>query len=203
MPLSDNLNVVAGSNGLPVGTPIGTVVATWSGQEVHMSPVAIMLTTGAESSRTAVLVDSSNPLPVANQTGGLTDGDTANVVTQNGKTLAVGNQFLTPKFAKIDRNTTGDGVAVVQLVSGKKIRVLRLRLVCLLANGIKWQSGTTNAAGGTNTDLDPVESYGDRGGYSENYCPLGIMETLVGEALKLNLSVASQVSGQMTYVEAP
>ena len=33
------------------------------------------------------------------------------------------------------------------------------------------------------------------------YCPLGIMETVAGEALDINNSAAVAVSGELTYAE--
>jgi hypothetical protein len=131
-------------------------------------------------------------------------GRTTDSVAAAAQTDALMNGLtaLTPKFAQINRATNADGAAVVNLVSSKKIRVVRLTFVCAAAVGVKWQSSTSNSSGaGSNTDLTPVMSFAANGGVSDAYCPLGLFETNAGEALKLNLNGAQQVSGYLTYVE--
>lgn len=198
---------------LPGGLLIATRGATYSGDaNAQIAPTGLVSLAGADEAKTATDV----PLPTVLGTGGGLKvdivGDTGtpsaldaqNVagVSLNSKAMMDGAATLTPKFAKIDRATAVDGAAVVNLVSGKKIRVLRYRLIPAGDVGVKWQSSTSNSTGtGTNTDLGPVESYKAGGGITEEFCPVGIMETAVGEALKLNLNAAVQVSGNLTYVE--
>jgi hypothetical protein len=113
-----------------------------------------------------------------------------------------GTTELTPKFAKIDRVTNADGAAVVNLVSAKKIRVVKLTLISAGTVSVKWQSSTNNSSGsGVNTDLTPLMSLVANVGMSDSYCPVGIIETVAGEGLKLNLNAAVQVSGYLTYLE--
>lgn len=109
--------------------------------------------------------------------------------------------ILTPKYAKIDRATSGDGAAVVNLVASKKIRVIKLSFVCGGAVNVKWQSAAQNAAGGTVTDLGGLMTFISSTGIAEPECWQGIFETAAGEALKLNLSAAVQVGGYLTYIE--
>lgn len=204
-------------SGAPATVPAGTVFAarsvTYSGDpNALIGPTGLVTFSGADDAKTATDV----PLPTALSTNNgfkvaivddsgvasALDADTLAAVTQNTKTIMNGTTSLTPKFAKIDRATNADGAAVVNLVASKKIRVLRYRFICAGAVGVKWQSSTSNSTGaGTNTDLDPVESYAANGGITEAFCPLGIMETAAGEALKLNLNAAVQVSGNLTYIE--
>lgn len=113
-----------------------------------------------------------------------------------------GTTALTPKFASISRATNADGAAVVNLVSSKKIRVVAYDLVVIGAVGVKWQSSTSNSTGaGVNTDLCGLKSFAANGGEVKGFNPLGYFETVAGEALKLNLNAAVQVSGELTYVE--
>lgn len=198
---------------LPGSLVIATRAVTYSGDaNAHIAPSGLVSFGGSDDAKTATDV----PLPTTiGANGGLKvdivgDTGTASVldaqnlagVSLNTKAMLDGATTITPKFAKIDRATNADGAAVVSLVASKKIRVLRYRLIPAGDVGIKWQSSTSNSTGtGTNTDLDPVESYKAGGGITEAFCPVGIMETAVGEALKLNLNAAVQVSGNLTYVE--
>lgn len=157
----------------------------------------------------SALIDTA--LPAGNNNIGDVDIATAPAAARTTDSVAAAAQTdalmngltaLTPKFAQINRATNADGAAVVNLVAGKKIRVVRLTFVCAAAVGVKWQSSTSNSTGvGSNTDLTPVMSFAANGGVSDAYCPLGLFETVLGEALKLNLNGAQQVSGYLTYVE--
>jgi hypothetical protein len=108
-------------------------------------------------------------------------------------TLYNGTAALTPQFAIIAASISG-ATTIVAAVGGKRVRVLRWRLS---ANGIvnvKWQShiAPTDISG-----LSYCTQYKDAGG---GYCPLGHFQSVLGEALDLNLSAGVAVSGELTYV---
>lgn len=127
-------------------------------------------------------------------------GKTASVFSTD--TIYNGTTALTPKFAKIDRATNADGAAVVNLVASKKIRVLTHTLICAGTVSYKWQSSTSNSTGaGSNTDLTGLMSHAANTGVADTFSPVGLFETAAGEALKLNLNAAVQVSGYLTYIE--
>jgi len=99
---------------------------------------------------------------------------------------------LIPKFAIISASTSGANT-IVTAVSGKKIRVLSYNFI---ANGnvnAKWQSNTTDISG-----LKYCTQYS---GLVANFNPVGWVETASGEALKLNLSAAIAIGGEITYIE--
>lgn len=92
--------------------------------------------------------------------------------------------------AAISENTTGDKT-IVAAVAGKRIVVTNLVLTVATGNTVTWKSAAAAISGAIS------ESYttGDN--------ELGILETLVGEALVLNLATTDLVSGHLTYVLMP
>lgn len=110
--------------------------------------------------------------------------------------LAVGasGSTLTPKFRALSASTLGTNT-VVATVSAKKIRVVQWIATTKAAVDFKWQSH-----GGT--DLTGLfYGSGAGGGAGGAYNPLGHFETAAGEALDINLSVATTVGGSLVYVE--
>ena len=105
-----------------------------------------------------------------------------------------GTTALTPKFAKIVASSSG-ATQVVAAVSLKKIRVIGVVLLANAAVNVKFQSHTTP------TDLTGLAYFGDKGGFAPGYIPKGHFETLVGEALDINLSGAVAVGGWLIYLE--
>jgi len=105
---------------------------------------------------------------------------------------------LTPAFSAIGTATSGDNT-IVALTSGKKIRILSM---CLIAAGtvnvyLK-DSVTGNNIIGTSTQ--PMNLVANMG-FVLPFNPLGWGETAAGEALVMNLSAATGVSGSITYVK--
>ena len=103
-----------------------------------------------------------------------------------------GRNELVPKFAIITASASGN-TQVVALVASKKIRVVKIFLNSSGTVTAKFQSNTTDISG--NHYL--VAS----SGRDANFCPVGIFETVAGQALNINLSLAVAVSGELVYVE--
>lgn len=114
--------------------------------------------------------------------------------TLDTNTVFASGVAMTPKFAKIAASANGNNTLIAAVV-GKKIRVLSYSFVCALAVTAKFQSGT----GGT--DLTGPMAFGDNGGISAPFCPVGHFETAAGAMLNLFLGSAVVVSGHITYVE--
>jgi ATP-dependent Clp protease protease subunit len=106
----------------------------------------------------------------------------------------------------------GDGMigtpGIVAAVTGKRIRVISLRIKAAAASSAPvayyWRSGVGGTAidgGASNTiPLDKTGAAGS-GGETLQEAKLGWFQTGVGEALVLNLSAAQAVTGSITYVE--
>ena len=93
----------------------------------------------------------------------------------------------------INASAAGDST-VLAAVAGKQIVVLKYSVLCTGgANTITWKS-----SGGT--ALTGPMGYVAQGGISETYCPVGIINTLTGEGLLINLSAATQVGGCLSYI---
>lgn len=91
---------------------------------------------------------------------------------------------------------TGDGTGdqeLVAAVSGKKIRVLYIMLFSSIASNLTLKSGASTTLVGT---LYAPANFG----LTEDF-PSGICETAAGEALNLNVSVATNVGGIVAYIE--
>lgn len=108
-------------------------------------------------------------------------------------TIYNGTTPLTPLFASFAASTLG-ATTIVTGTSGKKIRVLRWRASANGQVNVNLQSHTTTAKA---TGLSYASQYKDFGG---GYCPVGLVETVAGEALDVNLSAAVAVSGELTYI---
>lgn len=108
--------------------------------------------------------------------------------------LMNGSTLLTPKFAKIVASSSG-ATQIVPAVTAKKIRVLGYVVVANAAVNAKFQSHVTP------TDLDGLLYFGVNGGAVAPYNKVGWFETLVGEALDINLSGAVALGGHLVYVE--
>lgn len=80
---------------------------------------------------------------------------------------------------------------VVAGVAGKRIRVFGVALVGLLGTGVKFQSNAT--------DLTGVLSFAANGGMTWNAGSSPWFQTAIGEALNINMSVATTVGGVVTY----
>lgn len=105
--------------------------------------------------------------------------------------LKNGTTNLTPKFAIINA-ASGDN-EIVAAVVGKKIRVLSYQAVLAAAATFRFEDG---AAG---TALTGIMSFGNNGGISVPFSPLGHFETTANTAL--SLEVTGDADGHITYVE--
>jgi hypothetical protein len=108
-------------------------------------------------------------------------------------TVYNGTTALTPAFAAIVASSSG-ATTIVAATGGKKIRVLRWSLSANGAVNVKWQSHVTPT---DLTGLHYMTQFATAGGA---YCPVGIFQTVTGEALDINLSGAVAVGGELTYV---
>lgn len=88
-----------------------------------------------------------------------------------------------------DQNTAADHT-VVAASAGKRHRILAWRLTLAAAVNLTWKSDTTAISG--------VYVFGS-GGVDEGVMPFQGYETAEGEALKLTLSGAVRVSGDIWY----
>jgi len=104
---------------------------------------------------------------------------------------------LTPKFARINNNTSGDNELVAAVV-GKKIRVLSITLVSAGNVTVTLESGTAG-----NFLAGPFEFDGSTQpkGVAYSFSPVGHFETVSGESLNMILDAAINVGGSLVYVE--
>ena len=109
-------------------------------------------------------------------------------------TVYNGTTALTPKFATITASASG-ATQIVAAVGGKRIRVLRMSLMANGTVNVKWQSHVTP------TDLTGLYYLVANTGWVEGYCPVGVFQTVSGEALDINLSANVAVGGSLVYVE--
>ncbi len=95
-------------------------------------------------------------------------------------------------FAPISVSASGNNT-IVSAVTSRQIRVIKYDLVCAGAVVATWVSSVAGAISG------PL-SFATLGGISESYTPAGIMQTVAGEGLVLNLSGNVSVGGSLTYI---
>jgi hypothetical protein len=112
-------------------------------------------------------------------------------VSMQSMVYAEGTEALTVAFAVISCAAIADN-QIVAANATRKIRVLAYHLHSTSANILTWKSATTAKSGAmalpANGQLQP------------SYCPFGLFETAVNQALNLACSAATQVSGAITYV---
>lgn len=140
-------------------------------------------------------VTSANPVPVSNVAALPAGANTIGIVISQPATgvLVNGTTTLTPKFASIAASNAGDNT-LVSAVSGKKLRVVKYTIVASGAVSAKFRTSS-------GTDLSGAMSLGANSGVGGAFCPLGLLETIAGDGLVLNLSAATPVAGHLTYVE--
>ena len=109
-------------------------------------------------------------------------------------TVYDGTTALTPKFAVIDCEGSGDNTLVAAVV-GKKIRVLSVLLVSAGSVNVRFESGASGTA------LSGQMNLVANTGFVLPYNPVGWCETAVGALLNLELSAAVSVDGLLTYIE--
>jgi len=160
-----------------------TQSGTWNvGTVTTVTGVTTVSTVTTVAAVTAI----TNALPAGTNLLGRTSASNETSAVYSGTTA------LTPKFATIAASSSGSN-AIVALVSGKKIRVIRWNASSNGSVNMKWQSSATDITG-----LFYTTQFASAGGA---YCPVGIFETASGEALNLNLSAAVAVGGVLTYLE--
>lgn len=98
-----------------------------------------------------------------------------------------------PQFAAVSATTSGAST-VVGAVPNRTVRVLAVNVIASTGVGVKWQSHVAP------TDLTGLAALAANGGYILPYNPIGWFQTLVGEALDVNLSATATVGGHLTYV---
>lgn len=118
---------------------------------------------------------------------------TVNVGFDTNALFVAGTQ-VTPKFAAVTASSSGD-TTVVSAVATKKIRVMGYLVTGNGAVNWRWESAT----GGAITGLHYLASAGQ--GAAPVFSPVGICETVAGEALQINLSSAIAVGGWLIYCE--
>jgi len=129
------------------------------------------------------------------KSGASTDQWSIDAVSKAGRVTlydSTGRELLpaTPLFAKISISASG---TIVAAVGGKKIRVLAYVLSFSGSVNAKFQSHVTP------TDLTGL-IYGAAGIVAQSgFSPVGHFETIVGEALDLNLSAGTAVGGHVIY----
>lgn len=86
---------------------------------------------------------------------------------------------------------TGD-TAVVAAVPGAAIRVLAVTVVSTVANAIHFRSGTT--------PISATFPLGANGGFVMDFNEHGHFQTAIGEALNINMSVATATGVHISYI---
>ncbi len=142
---------------------------------------------------------SGNMIPVSvalNSDGTLLDTAlTVNIAQDVEKVYVPTLGLQTVKRASIQVASSGAN-AIVAAVASRRIRVLQYLINAAGAVNAKWQSAANDKTG-----LHYMGAAGD--GAAPGYCPVGMFETNVNEALNLNLSAAVAVGGWVIYVEVP
>lgn len=96
-------------------------------------------------------------------------------------------------FAPISVSVIGSN-QIVAGISGKKVRVLKYTIVTTNAVSVKFNSPN-------GSDLTGPMPLAANAGVGGAFCPVGLFETVPGDALILNLSNAATVAGHLTYVQ--
>lgn len=91
------------------------------------------------------------------------------------------------------KNASASGATeLVAATTGKRIRVLAAVIVSTASNSVKLQSAST--------DISATFPLGANGGFSLAFNEHGWCQTAVGEALNLNMSVATATGIQLQYI---
>lgn len=182
-------NTVAVSGSVSVGNfpetqPVsGTVSITGA----VMTAANLNVDGAAVASDNPVPVTSVGALPAGSNTIGAVISQLATGVVYDGST------GLTPKFAAISASAAGENL-VVAAVAGKKIRVLKYTIVTSGAVAAKFRTSS-------GADLTGAMALAANSGVGGAFCPVGLLETAVGDALTLNLSTGAGIAGHLTYIE--
>lgn len=104
--------------------------------------------------------------------------------------MIAGGGLSRVKFANATRSTIGT-TSIVSAVSGAKIRVLHYEITVAAAVNVQFKSASDNL--GSNKAL--------AAGVCQTYCPHGLFETAVGEALSFAIDGAVATYVQVVYIE--
>lgn len=96
------------------------------------------------------------------------------------------------KNKSLDTSSLGSN-ELVAAISGRSINVLSLAVVTTASNSIKFLSDATQ--------IGATMPLGANGGFVLPYNPYGWFNTEEGEALNINLSVATATGVMITYIE--
>lgn len=96
------------------------------------------------------------------------------------------------KNKSIDVSSMGSN-EVLAAVTGRQINVLSLAIISKLSNDIKFLSAASQ--------IGATMPLGANGGFVLPYNPYGWFNTAEGEALNINLSVATATGVMITYIE--
>jgi hypothetical protein len=162
-------------------TPLTTVAVTESGTW-NIATVTTVTTVAAVTAITNALPAGTNLLGTVS-------------CSDETSTIYEGTTALTPIMVNFNLSASG-ATTIVAATAGKKIRVLRYSVDFNSTVNFNFQSHTTTTtAGGIKYGIANKSAGGA-------YCPIGIMQTVTGEALDGNLSGTGTVSGELTYVLA-
>lgn len=109
----------------------------------------------------------------------------------------MGNVTRTPPLNVSVKNTFVNASslgsnAVIAAVPGMSIRVISVAIVSTLANSVKFLSAAT--------DISATFPLGANGGLVLSFNEHGWCQTAIGEALNINLSVATATGVQINYI---
>jgi len=120
-------------------------------------------------------------------------GTTIQPISVDSNSVQSGTEVCTPKFARINENTSGNHL-VVNAVFGKRIRVLRWTLAAAGSVNVGWKSEDSTVLCGPMAMIVGVPIDTGEAKY-------GIVQTAVDDGLVLTLSANVQVGGCLTYIE--
>lgn len=106
--------------------------------------------------------------------------------------MTAAGTVLTPLFASININTSGDNT-IVASPGAKVLRVLSYVLVADAAVLVKWGDTTVAYTSG-------AMSLAANGGVCAPFSPVGHVQTASAKGIVLNLSAAIGVRGHLTYI---
>jgi len=172
-------------------TQLGTATISTGSGSMDQGTQRVALATNSPGVTTLGQTAMAGSLPIT-----IASNQQTIAVAADTSVIAVGasGSTLTPKFQSISVSALGTST-IVATVSAKRIRVVQWIATTKAAVDFKWQSH-----GGT--DLTGLfYSAGAGGGAGGAFSPVGHFQTVSGEALDINLSVATTVGGSLVYIE--
>ena len=102
------------------------------------------------------------------------------------------SDFGSPLFSPVTASNTG-ATTIVTGVNGRKLRVMAANVIASNVVNVKWQTQS-------GADLTGLAYLTSNGGYILPYNPIGWFETVISDALIINLSGSIPVGGHITYI---